>query len=293
MIVTPEGLNVFPEDVERVLNRLPGVREAAVVGGDENDRVHAVLVVEPGMRSTRSSARANAELADHQKIRRAVVWPEPDAAAHRRHRQAEAGRDRRVVDERRAGAADGRRGADLLSTLVAKYAGRADLASTTTLDELGLSSLERVELMVALEDAFETRIDEGAFAEARDLSALRTLVEGGQAGAAAARAGRISRRGTGPGRRAPSAAPACRPGSCRSPACSRGFGSTAASTWRLFDGPGDLRREPSEPHGHAGHPGRAPVRGSATVSPRRWPRNSSRRTSFRESTRGAPGSPTA
>src|SRR5438132_13864059 len=32
MIVTPEGLNVFPEDVERVLNQIPGVRDSAVVG---------------------------------------------------------------------------------------------------------------------------------------------------------------------------------------------------------------------------------------------------------------------
>ncbi|MFI5179063.1 MAG: class I adenylate-forming enzyme family protein, partial [Vicinamibacterales bacterium] len=32
MIVTPEGLNVFPEDVERVLNQVPGVRDSAVVG---------------------------------------------------------------------------------------------------------------------------------------------------------------------------------------------------------------------------------------------------------------------
>src|SRR5204863_3382864 len=55
MIVTPEGLNVFPEDVERVLNEVPGVRESAVVGvvggvvggsaqGAE-ERVHAVLVL--------------------------------------------------------------------------------------------------------------------------------------------------------------------------------------------------------------------------------------------------------
>src|SRR4051812_26598600 len=54
MIVTPEGLNVFPEDVERVLNHLPGVRDSAVVGlssrdgGDRaghahaDERVHAV-----------------------------------------------------------------------------------------------------------------------------------------------------------------------------------------------------------------------------------------------------------
>src|SRR5262249_39704112 len=37
--------------------------------------------------------------------------------------------------------------------------------------------LDRVELMVALEDAFQTRIDEGAFADARDLGQLRALVD--------------------------------------------------------------------------------------------------------------------
>jgi long-chain acyl-CoA synthetase len=60
---------------------------------------------------------------------------------------------------------------------VAKYAGRGDLSASTTVDELGLSSLERVELMVALEDAYQTRIDEGAFAGARNLSDLRSVIE--------------------------------------------------------------------------------------------------------------------
>src|SRR5688572_77211 len=48
MIVTPEGLNVFPEDVERVLNELAGVRESAVIGIAEGaqERVHAVLALE-------------------------------------------------------------------------------------------------------------------------------------------------------------------------------------------------------------------------------------------------------
>ena len=50
MIVTPQGLNVFPEDVERALLAQPGVMEAGVVGlhvGGE-ERIHAVLSVEPG-----------------------------------------------------------------------------------------------------------------------------------------------------------------------------------------------------------------------------------------------------
>ena len=52
MIVTPEGLNVFPEDIERVLNELPGVVESAVVGaplpGSTAERVQAVVVTRAG-----------------------------------------------------------------------------------------------------------------------------------------------------------------------------------------------------------------------------------------------------
>src|SRR5205814_6417966 len=49
MIVTPQGLNVFPEDVERALLAQPGVRDAAVIGlntGGE-ERIHAVVVTDP------------------------------------------------------------------------------------------------------------------------------------------------------------------------------------------------------------------------------------------------------
>ena len=45
MIVTPEGLNVFPDDVERAINNQPGVIESAVVGSraeGTDERVHAV-----------------------------------------------------------------------------------------------------------------------------------------------------------------------------------------------------------------------------------------------------------
>jgi long-chain acyl-CoA synthetase len=178
MIVTPEGLNVFPEDVERVLNHIPGVRDSAVVGiataGEE--RVNAVLVVEPGVDPDAIARAANASLEDHQKIRRAVVWPEPELP-----RTEGTGKLKRAAIREWLGTGAAPRaatgGSDRLTGLVAKYAGRADLSSTTTLEELGLSSLERVELMVALEDAFQTHLDESAFSGAVDVAQLRTLVE--------------------------------------------------------------------------------------------------------------------
>ena len=92
MIVTPEGLNVFPEDVERVLNAIHGVRDSAVIGAD---RVHAVLILDPGADQTAIVAAANALLADHQKIRTVSIWPYPEfprtegTAKLKRHQIAE------------------------------------------------------------------------------------------------------------------------------------------------------------------------------------------------------------
>jgi long-chain acyl-CoA synthetase len=189
MIVTPEGLNVFPEDVERVLTRVPGVRDAAVVGAriGSEERVHAVLVLEPNPADDTEHAdaqaradaivrQANHELEDHQKIRRALVWPEPElprTEGTRKLRRAAirdwvtAGGTPRLVTA----------GIDALTALLAKYAGRDHLPASTTIEELGLSSLDRVELMVALEDAFQTHLDESQFSDARDIGQLRTLLE--------------------------------------------------------------------------------------------------------------------
>jgi len=127
---------------------------------------------------------ANHELADHQKIRRALEWPEPELPRTEGTRKLK----RTAIGEWVAGGHAPPRAigsTDRMSALVAKYAGRSDLSPSTTLEELGLSSLERVELMVALEDAFETRIDEGAFSGARDLGQLRSLVEQAPTGDAA------------------------------------------------------------------------------------------------------------
>ena len=177
MIVTPEGLNVFPEDVERTLNELPGVRESAVVGmtADGEERVHAVLVLEPGADQHGILRDANRRLQDHQRIRGASIWPAAELPRTEGTRKLKRSAIRDWV------AAGGQplapTAGDTLEALIARFARGRDVSSTTTLEDLGLSSLERVELMVALEDRFETRIDEGRFSEARSLGELKQLVE--------------------------------------------------------------------------------------------------------------------
>ncbi len=181
VIVTPEGLKVFPDDIERVVNQIPGVRDSAAVGvsiapDTAGERVHVVLVLDGGVDSDAVVRSANARLESHQKIRRALVWPQSTLP-----RTEGTGKLKRAAIREwvRTGAvpAAAAPAADKLASLVAKYTGRGDLSPTTTIDELGLSSLERVELMVALEDAFQTRLDEKAFSGAHDVGQLRALVD--------------------------------------------------------------------------------------------------------------------
>ena len=177
MIVTPEGLNVFPEDVERVLNDVPGVRDSAVIGVTHGaqERVHAVLLLDEPRDPEGIIRDANSRLQDHQRIRGASVWPGselPRTEGTRKLKRAQ------IRDWVRTGAPPlAAAHADTVEALIARFAQGRDISGVTTLEELGLSSLERVELMVALEDRFQTRIDEGRFAEAANVGDLKKLLE--------------------------------------------------------------------------------------------------------------------
>ena len=182
MIVTPEGLNVYPDDVERPLNAQSGVVESAVIGSratesadGTEERVHAVLRLGPGIDPETVIRTANAELADHQRIRSFSLWT--DGALPRTDGTSKLKRAaiKKWVEAGATGAT-GATGADQLQSLVAKFAGARQLEGATSIEALGLSSLERVELMVALEDQFQTRIDETKFAGAKTLDDLRAVL---------------------------------------------------------------------------------------------------------------------
>ena len=88
VIVTPEGLNVFPYDVERVVDGVPGVKESAVVGltRDGEERVYAVVVLDTPTEPAIIVRTANRELDDHQRLRDVLLWPEAGSREPRGHR---------------------------------------------------------------------------------------------------------------------------------------------------------------------------------------------------------------
>lgn len=175
IIVTPEGLNVFPEDVESVLNRTSGVRESAVIG---KDRVHAVIVVEDNADPNEIVRRANSQLEDHQKIRSVSVWPgnrlpRTESTQKLKHREiqlwVESGASRKV-------SAGGASESDVVD-LIQQYAPGRVVTPETTLEELGLSSLDKVELMIDLEQHLDRSIDESQLVGEQTVGALTEIVQ--------------------------------------------------------------------------------------------------------------------
>jgi len=185
MIVTPEGLNVFPEDVERVLNEQPGVKDSAVVGapvpGSTAERVHAVLLLAPGADPDAVVRGANAKLGDHQKVRAAIVWsgeelPRTEGTRKLKRRELRnwivGQQGSPVGPSSRSGVPQARNVASILE----RFAPGRTIAPSTTIDELGLTSLERVELMMALEESFQITVDETWFSSAATVADLEMLV---------------------------------------------------------------------------------------------------------------------
>ncbi len=81
LIVLANGLNVFPEDIENILQAHPQVKDAAVFGLMEQDQgpeVHAVLLMEDASQAKAVVQETNKQLASHQQVRSFTVWPETD-----------------------------------------------------------------------------------------------------------------------------------------------------------------------------------------------------------------------
>jgi long-chain acyl-CoA synthetase len=187
VIVTPAGLNVYPEDLEAVLRRQAGVKDCIVFGRERegNAEPFAIALMKDGAASADAAVEAaNQSLAEYQRVRGWLVWPELDfpRTATGKPKLAEIrGRAEQLWAAGSDGggatgtACPGRKTDSSVEELLARISGKA--ASESHLEQnLGLSSLDRVELLSALEDKFHVELNETAFAEAKTVADVRRLI---------------------------------------------------------------------------------------------------------------------
>ncbi len=195
VIVTPAGLNVYPEDLEATLRTQSGVRDCVVIpiesGG--NSEPCAILLLNNADRSAARAAidSANASLAEYQRIRTWFIWPEFDFP------RTPTGKPRlpvisawatQILDGRQAvdpedlradfsPASSSRRTLDQLLERFSMSSGEGSQAGNHLEQQLNLSSLDRVELLSALEEKFHVELNETAFANAKTVADVERVLQ--------------------------------------------------------------------------------------------------------------------
>jgi long-chain acyl-CoA synthetase len=189
VIVTPAGMNVYPEDLERALRAQAGVRDCVVIGIDRDGNAEpcAVLLMNGAAPDPAAAVqRANQSLADYQKMRQWFLWPEPDFPRTPTQKPI-LPRIREVMKSSGSTAPQTVSDGDGLAGLIARITGRPVQlnGSTTTLEaDLHLSSLDRVELMNVLEERYQVELNETRFADVATVEQLQKLIAGGASPAA-------------------------------------------------------------------------------------------------------------
>ena len=182
VIVTPAGMNVYPEDLEATLRQQTGVRDCVVVGVERggNAEACAVLLLENQADAAAIVDAANKSLAEYQRMRRWVVWEEPDFPRTPTQKPllprirevvaAKLGEVKANVGEEKPSAIG-----DLISSVTRR--GNSRVSEDADLErDLHLSSLDRVELMSALEEKYQVDLGETRFADAKTVGELERLL---------------------------------------------------------------------------------------------------------------------
>lgn len=214
VIVTPAGLNIYPADLEQALRVQPGVKDCVVIAIERGGNAEpcAVLLMQDGSvdacvptnRADETAGRAienaNASLAEYQRMRSWVAWPDADfprtpTGKPRLGAITAAATQMLSGDGTNATAsqfAAGRAGE--LNTLLQKFSAARGPSQSDSVpgvpggvgpggsgqqleSQFNLTSLDRVELMSALEERYQVELNETQFAEAKTVADIEKLLQ--------------------------------------------------------------------------------------------------------------------
>jgi long-chain acyl-CoA synthetase len=202
VIVTPGGTNVYPEDLEAALRRQPEVKDCMVVGMERGGNAEpcAVVILREHATAKEVVDRANQSLAEYQRMRMWFEWPQEDfprtntqkprknvvtEVVREYFNQKSPPNENRPSTSLRTGSGWATLGSgnehSPLSELISRVSGRVagKLSEDASLDsDLGLSSLDRVELLSAVEDRYQVDLSETRFSNVRTVGDLARMLRG-------------------------------------------------------------------------------------------------------------------
>lgn len=177
VIVTSAGMNIYPEDLEAALRSQAEIKDAVVVplAREGNAEPCAVLIMRDGSDPQAVVRRANESLAEYQRINIWRVWPDDDFP------RTSTQKPRRTAIQQALSAGPQQQNHGPLADLITRITGRSatNLSAAANLDsDLNLSSLDRVELLAAIEDRYQIDLSESRFAALNTVGDLERMLQG-------------------------------------------------------------------------------------------------------------------
>jgi long-chain acyl-CoA synthetase len=180
LIVTGAGINVYPDELEAVLNKLAGVKESCVIGLERGggEEVHAVLILDlNGIAPEVVISQANSQLDTLHQITGFTLWNEPEFP-----KTTTLKIKKFVVKEEVKKGLQGDDATvtrDNLTNLLARVTGTAAAQireESLLVADLGLTSIDRLELVSFLEQEYRLDIEDSQIGLQTRVSDLRQII---------------------------------------------------------------------------------------------------------------------
>jgi long-chain acyl-CoA synthetase len=183
MIKGPGAENIFPEDIETVLNTISGVRDSCVVGVEKKSgmvEIHAVLLLaDQSLKAADIVHQANEHLASYQRVTGWSVWPEEDFPRSVTRKVKKEMVITWIKERQENHNGNGVNAVSPLIHLLAEISGvsaHAIHATTSLMYDLKFDSLMRVELVTRIEDMKGVLIDERLITGSTTVADLENII---------------------------------------------------------------------------------------------------------------------
>lgn len=177
MILSSSGINIYPEDIEYVLNRIEEVKDSCVFGEEKEGKtmIIAAILLKGETNPQEVMRKANKQLNLSQQINKIIAWPEEDfpRTSTLKIKKSEVARRlkskepifKKTIPKNR------------LLTLLSKFTSGSITKKSNLMTDLKIDSVYRVELLAQIDEEYDVEISEDSINQNTTVKDLENLIE--------------------------------------------------------------------------------------------------------------------